>query len=38
MLSPDVVGALIAEGREAVAGGDVGTGAIGIASFEPVMG
>lgn len=38
VLSPDVVGALIAEGREAVAGGDVGTGAIGVASFEPLMG
>lgn len=38
VLSPDVVGALIAEGREAVAGGNVGIVAIGGASFGPVVG
>lgn len=32
------MGALIAEGREAVAGGKVGIGAIGVASFGPVVG
>lgn len=32
------MGALIAEGREAVAGGNAGMGAVGGASFGPVMG